>query len=226
MAESPPREPTPEELVQFAESLARPSGELGAKVAAWMETGNAPLVRSAQDALDARPGEMVVEVGPGSGVLSEAMARALGPNGVLHLVEHAPDMAQAAAQNLSGPGLPPVRVHVGDWTDAQISAEGVDGVIAVNVVYFVADLSGFMKACSGWLRPGGRLVLGIRSLTFMKSIPVTKHRFILRPLDDYFLALDDAGFEHITARYHPEAPMEQAGEAVALDGIVLHARRG
>lgn len=226
MAETPPLPLGSEALQELAQNLARPTGEVGAKVAAWMESGNASMVQSAQAALDARPRETVVEVGPGSGRLSGPLARGLGPEGELHLVEHAEDMAKAASEHLSGPGLPTVHVHVGDWTEAQVPPASADGVIAVNVVYFVPDLSGFMRACFEWLRPGGRLVLGIRSLGVMKALPVTEHGFILRPVDAYFHELHAAGFEGITASYHPEAPLVREGEVHELDGIVLHARRG
>ncbi len=221
MAKGPSSPLTPEQIRQVAANLSKPGGELGAEVAEWMESGNAPMVRSAQAALAVQPGETVVEVGPGSGLLTVPLAQRLGADGWLHLIEHAEDMAAAARKNLSGAGMPSLQIHAGDWATAPVEEASADAVIAVNVVYFVTDLEDFLITCRRWLCPGGRLVLGIRSLEIMKALPVTEHGFILRPLDVYLHACSGAGFVQVTAAYHPEPPAEDSEHV--LDSIVLRA---
>jgi protein-L-isoaspartate(D-aspartate) O-methyltransferase len=71
------------------------------------------MVALMAQALDARPGHRVLEVGGGSGYHAAVLARLVAPAGRVVSVEYVPALAEAARAALAPLGLP-VDVEVGD----------------------------------------------------------------------------------------------------------------
>jgi cyclopropane fatty-acyl-phospholipid synthase-like methyltransferase len=221
--------PTPEETDQLralAAQLARPSGEAGMRVAENMNAANARLAERAIAALDVQPGQQVVEIGPANGQLSVGLVQRLGKSGRYTAIELAPDMAQECAARLGAIDAAPVQVLNLDCRLAELPAASVDGIFGTNFVYFLDELEPFLRRAASWLKPGGRLVIGIRSKTSMRRLPFTPYGFRLRESAEIAAALADCGFEDICDRYYDDEGEHRIGDlTVRVDAHIISARK-
>ena len=109
--------------------------------------------------LDCRPGDRVLDIGAGSGFSSEMLAR-LGYS----VIALDPDLA-ALGHNRRRPGFDreridgTVQVVQGVAEQLPFNGETFDGIVAMNVLHHVADLSTAVKELARVLRPGRRAVL-------------------------------------------------------------------
>lgn len=204
-----------EKLRAMAAQLAHPSGEAGSALAANMNVANARLAERAIAAIAAAPGQSVVEIGPGNGRLSLDLVRRLGEGGHYTAIELSPDMARECQTNLAGVSPCAVSVINADCRSTVLPAGSVDAVFGTNFVYFLDDLGPFLESAYTWLKPGGHLVIGIRSRTAMAALPFTRHGFRLRESREITAAMAARGWREIRDQYH-----DDEGER-ELDGLVI-----
>ena len=181
-------------LQTLATQLACPHGEDGTAIAEKMNETNAFITERSAEALAPTAGERIVEIGPGNGRLSRPLIRALEKNGEYIALEPSVEMVEQAWNNLSGLGAAPVTIFTDDSFSAPVIEHSVDGVMAVNVLYFIDDLDALFRKIATWLKPGGRAVFGVRSDQCLKAIPYTRYGFHIRSLEDIKDSLLVSGF--------------------------------
>ncbi len=221
--------PTPEEVEQLralAAQLARPSGEMGIRVAENMNVANARLAERAIAALEVQPGQHLVEIGPANGQLSVGLVQRLGKTGRYTAIELAPDMAQECAARLGALDAAPVQVLNVDCRLAELPAASVDGIFGTNFVYFLDELEPFFQRAARWLKPGGRLVIGIRSKASMSRLPFTPYGFRLRESSAIAAALAGCGLADVRDHYYDDEGEQRIGDlTLKVDAHVISARK-
>lgn len=105
------------------------------------------------DALDLRPGQVVIDVGCGPGTDLPAMASAVTGIGAVIGLDLDPAMRSAARQRIRG--VPAVSVVGGDAHALPLRAESVDRVRFDRVLQHVADPARTLAEVRRVLRPGG-----------------------------------------------------------------------
>jgi ubiquinone/menaquinone biosynthesis C-methylase UbiE len=117
------------------------------------------LVAQVVDALDARPGDTVVDLGCGTGNTINALVSAVPDLQVIG-VDSSVDMLGVAAPKLAAADVELVRSDLLDWLRSAPS-DSVDRVVSVNVLYTMhaADREVFWREAVRILRPQGRLVV-------------------------------------------------------------------
>ena len=115
---------------------------------------------------DIRPGQTVVEIGVGSGVLSMALLRAVGPSGRLVSYEIRADMAEEARANVTlyEGSCPNWKLEVRDGRTG-VEEEHVD-----RVVIDVLDSVAVLETASRALRDGGILVAYVCGVLQLKAL--------------------------------------------------------
>lgn len=211
------------DLREIAAQLACPSGNMGISVAEAMNKGNAFISARTTEMLNPKPGETIAEIGPSNGLLSTPVVEAIGRKGQYIGLELSSEMAEAATQNLEKANSAQILIHVGDAMDAPIKTGSLDGLFAVNLLYFVEDLAGLFGEISNWLKPGGRAVFGVRSAKALKAMPFTQFGFRIRPLDEIVECLQASGFGSVESSYFDEGAATIAGLEILVDSQIIMA---
>jgi tRNA (adenine57-N1/adenine58-N1)-methyltransferase len=108
--------------------------------------------------LEIGPGSVVVEAGTGSGSLSHALARAVGPSGHLHTFEFNGHRAKLAAEEFSANGLDGrVTCMHGDVCASEWSYEALGPNSVDAIVFDLPNPEIAVPKAAHLLKPGGRL---------------------------------------------------------------------
>lgn len=108
-------------------------------------------------ALALAPGERVLDVGCGPGLLCAEMAGAVGSAGTVVGVDTADSMLRIASQN--GTGFGQMSVRSGEATSLPADDAAFDAVVCTQVLEYVHDVTAALAEFRRVLRPGGRLLL-------------------------------------------------------------------
>jgi len=117
-----------------------------------------PYRRAIVDALPLRRGEVVLDVGCGTGLCSGLLREKVGPRGAVIGIEESPEMAAQARERIECEGWRNVRVLQSPAEDAQIP-------VAADAALFCAVHDILQSPCAlrnvmGKLRPGGWVAAG------------------------------------------------------------------
>lgn len=110
------------------------------------------------DAIAPAPGEAILDLGCGTGLLTAELARAVGPNGQVTGLDTSPDMLAAARSRCSA--FEHVDLVEGSAFDMPIPKQHFDKAVSVQVFEYFADPAPALSELNRVLRPGGRLVIG------------------------------------------------------------------
>src|SRR5262249_4269549 len=108
--------------------------------------------------LKLKPGEVVADVGAGSGYLSFRLAEKVGPTGKVLAVDIQPEMLAIIRQKMKDKGVTNVVPVLGAISDPKLPAAGVDMIILVDVYHELSHPYEMTEAMVKALKPGGRLV--------------------------------------------------------------------
>ena len=135
---------------------------MGPAGAAWLdrperESEEAPSKAIA--ALGIAPGQVVADVGAGSGYYSIRLARVVGERGRVYATDIQPEMLALIKKKIDAERLSNVELVLGAGSDPRLPAGVADLVLMVDVYRELADPQGMLRALKRALKPGGRLVL-------------------------------------------------------------------
>ncbi len=193
-----------EQLRIVSAQLAHPSGDLGTDISDKMNDTNAFITARAIEALYPKDGESIVELGPGNGALSRDLVQAIGSKGHYIGVEISRDMAQVAEKSLREVGVAKVQVHTGDCHTVSIADASIDGLMAVNVLYFIDDLDRLLAEIKPWFRSKGRCVFGIRPERTLKALHFHEFGFHIRSPEEIEVIMRKYDFGEIDVTHYDE----------------------
>ena len=115
-------------------------------------------MHSVLDWVGIRPGETVLELGPGPGVFTLDAARYVG-DGLLISVDIQPEMINQVTRRLQAAGVDNVQTHVASAYELPISDNSVDRVFLISVLDEIPDPSLALIEFHRVLKPSGILSL-------------------------------------------------------------------
>jgi precorrin-6B methylase 2 len=110
------------------------------------------------DALKLRPGDVVADIGAGSGYFTWRLAKAVGTQGKVFAVDVQPEMLTILRTNVTARGLMNVLPVLGTVSDPGLPTNAVDLAILVDVYHEFSHPHEMMSSICRALKPGGRLV--------------------------------------------------------------------
>ncbi len=110
-------------------------------------------------ALDLQPGEVVADIGSGSGAFSIPMARAIGPSGTLYAVDIDQDMLDFVVERARDAGLGNVRPVLGEFDDPLLPVEDVDVAFLHRTLHMIEHRQAYLNALTKYMAPDGRMVI-------------------------------------------------------------------
>jgi ubiquinone/menaquinone biosynthesis C-methylase UbiE len=115
--------------------------------------------RDVRRILALRPGEHVVDIGAGPGLLAVEMAAEVGPDGRVHAVEPSESMRGLAAARRRPPDAAAVEISAGSADALPLPDASVDVAVSTQVLEYLADVPGAVAEVHRVLRPGGRALV-------------------------------------------------------------------
>jgi ubiquinone/menaquinone biosynthesis C-methylase UbiE len=109
-------------------------------------------------ALALRPGEVVADVGAGSGYFALRLARAVGPKGRVYAVDVSPDMVRHLNRRLRDGRVTNLTSILAD-TDDPLLPEAVDRFFLCDTWHHVEDQARYLALMKALLRPAGQVVM-------------------------------------------------------------------
>jgi arsenite methyltransferase len=114
------------------------------------------LVRAA---IAPTPGERMLDLGSGPGLLAHELAAAVGSAGRIDGIDVSESMLAIAREQPGAQGAAPVRFTAGGALSIPFPDESFDAVIATQVYEYVADIPAALAEARRVLAPGGRIVI-------------------------------------------------------------------
>ncbi|HUU89829.1 MAG TPA: class I SAM-dependent methyltransferase [Phycisphaerae bacterium] len=111
--------------------------------------------------LGLKPGEVVADIGCGSGYFTFRLAKAVGADGKVYAEDISDKALKSLKDRVERDKLTNIAVVKGDATDIKIPAAACDAAILVNVLHHVPKENrlGLTKDVARALKPGGRLFI-------------------------------------------------------------------
>ena len=130
--------------------------------------------RKVVEVLRPHTGEQIMEVGPGPGSHTSAVAERLTPGGQLHVFDIQQPMLDALMRRAAKRGVEHVVPRQGDARELPYADASFDAALLVTVLGEIPDQDRALRELHRVIRPGGRLVVG--------EIPALDPHFVRFPV--------------------------------------------
>ena len=127
----------------------------------WVEAPHPFITRERlRSALAPRPGQTILEVGPGTGYYSLDVARWIAPTGRLHIYDLQQKMLDHTMRRAHQAGVANIEPRRGDARRLPYDDATFDAAYLVAVLGEIPDQDAALAELARVLRPGGTLVVG------------------------------------------------------------------
>jgi ubiquinone/menaquinone biosynthesis C-methylase UbiE len=109
-------------------------------------------------AMALREGEVVADIGSGTGYFTVRFARAVGEEGRVYAVDISPDMVRHLNRRLRDADIRNVVTVLAVPDDPLLFEDSVDRVVIVNTWHHIRDQPAYLEKLKRILRPGGQVV--------------------------------------------------------------------
>jgi len=140
----------------------KPANVITAGGASWLEReGREEEQRPAEifRAMGLKDGDVVADVGCGTGWFARRMARVVAPRGTVYAEDIQPEMLELLKQHVAAEGVKGVVPVLGTETDPKLPAGGLDWILMVDVYHEFQKPAPMLEALRRSLKPTGKVAL-------------------------------------------------------------------
>ena len=109
--------------------------------------------------LQLKPGQVVADLGAGTGVFSVPMGRAVSPGGTVYAVEVDAGYFDIIRQKAAEAGASNVRTVLGEFGDPKLPTRDIDVAFFSDVLHHIEDRAGYLKNLAAYVKPSGRVAI-------------------------------------------------------------------
>jgi ubiquinone/menaquinone biosynthesis C-methylase UbiE len=113
-----------------------------------------------REVLDPKPGERILEVGPGTGYYALPVAEWIGPDGLLEVFDLQQEMLDHTLRQAGERGISNIVPTQGDATSLPYGDDTMDAAYLVTVLGEIPDRQAALRELQRVVKPGGRIVFG------------------------------------------------------------------
>ena len=142
------------------------AAQLGSRPAEeWIKTLDGPArvagmkIDEVVSALKLQPGQIVADIGAGSGLLEVPLAKAVGPRGRVYAVEIDAGFFPEIRKRAAAAQVTNVETVLGKFTDPALPVKSIDLALFHDVIHHVENRAAYLKTLAGYLAPAGRIVV-------------------------------------------------------------------
>ncbi len=106
-----------------------------------------------------QPGDVIADVGAGTGVFSVSLARAAGPTGTVLAVEVDPGFLPMIAQKAVDGAVENIQTVLGEFTDPKLPRRDVDVAFFHDVIHHIEGRQAYLQRTAMYMAPGSRVVV-------------------------------------------------------------------
>jgi SAM-dependent methyltransferase len=127
----------------------------------WVEAPHPLITRERlRSVLQPRPGERILEIGPGTGYYTLDMAGLVAPDGAVEIFDLQQEFLDHTMRRAGERGIGNVVPTRGDATSLPFADDSMDAVVLTAVLGEIPDQGAAMSEIARVLKPDGRLVVG------------------------------------------------------------------
>jgi ubiquinone/menaquinone biosynthesis C-methylase UbiE len=127
----------------------------------WVEAPHPVITRGRlREILEPRPGERVLEIGPGTGYYTLDLAEWIGADGTVEIFDLQQEMLDHTIRRARERGLWNVNSTQGDAQHLPYEDGSFDAALLVATLGEIPDQDAALREVARVLRPGGRLIVG------------------------------------------------------------------
>jgi ubiquinone/menaquinone biosynthesis C-methylase UbiE len=142
-------------------------------------------------ALALKPGEVVADIGSGSGYFTIRFARSVGDTGRVYAVDVSPEMVRHLNRRLRDGGIRNVWTVLADPDDPLLPDASVDRIVIVDTWHHIGDQPRYLGLLKRMLKPDGQIV----HIDFQKrDLPVGPPESMKIAREDLVKQMEAAGF--------------------------------
>jgi precorrin-6B methylase 2 len=108
--------------------------------------------------LKVKPGDVIADIGAGTGYFTRRLAKKTGPTGSVLAVEIQPEMLDLLTNQMHQAGITNVKPVLGTASDPKLGTNTIDLALMVDVYHELEFPFEMMDAITRALKPGGRVV--------------------------------------------------------------------
>ncbi|MCW8900310.1 MAG: class I SAM-dependent methyltransferase [Gammaproteobacteria bacterium] len=105
-----------------------------------------------------KPGQKVLDVATGTGMVAIAAAQAIGGEGRVQAIDLSENMINQAQENVNRVGITNVDFHVMDGEQPDFKNDVFDIITCSYGLFFMPDMSAALKSWLRVLKPGGKII--------------------------------------------------------------------
>ncbi|MCC6144700.1 MAG: class I SAM-dependent methyltransferase [Candidatus Hydrogenedentes bacterium] len=139
-----------------------PSEIMGHQGAAWLEREDRDAEQQPDRVIETmglEPGDMVADIGVGTGYFARRMAKVVGPEGKVYGVDIQPEMLELLKQYRAEEGLENVVPVLGEDNDPKLEPNSLDWILLVDAYHEFQDPKAMLARMRAALKPNGKVAL-------------------------------------------------------------------
>ncbi|MFP6581741.1 MAG: class I SAM-dependent methyltransferase [Candidatus Hydrogenedentota bacterium] len=110
-------------------------------------------------AMKLKEGDVVADIGVGSGYYARKIARIVGEKGRVYGVDIQPEMLDILMENCEKHGIENIRPVLGEFNDPKLEKESIDWMILADVYHEFSDPEAMLAKMLDALKPTGKICL-------------------------------------------------------------------